>query len=144
MAGDKNKDDSCQHARGPTVKNLRLSKVLLELLPIMTPLSTSTGLFTQEDDVLVIRAYECFPVASWSGIRKLFPNRKKHAVKNRYNSYLKRGRNEAPFTVSQDLLYGCDVPTTEELLPQGPKRSKETMDRLISMHDQLPLDSSTH
>ncbi|KAN0115247.1 hypothetical protein V8E51_004791 [Hyaloscypha variabilis] len=110
-----------------TKKNYRPSNQVLESLQLSTHVSTSEGLWTQEDDVRLIRAYECFNSASWVDIVKLFPNRHKHSVKTRYRDHLKRQTGDLAISVPPELMFGCIPPTKQSSNAQNAIRSEDTM-----------------
>jgi hypothetical protein len=110
-----------------TKKNYRPSNQVLESLQLSTHVSTNEGLWTQEDDVRLIRAYECFNSASWVDIVKLFPNRHKHSVKTRYRDHLERQTGDLAISVPPELMFGCIPPTKQSSNAQNAIRSEDTM-----------------
>jgi len=117
-------------------KSHRPSNFILESMQISSDVSKSTGRWTQEDDVRLIRAYECFNSASWTDVGKLFPKRNKDVVKNRYSDQLKWQAGQRAISVAPELMYGCIPPTKHVSEIQSFARSEETVtpDLLISGH----------
>lgn len=112
---------------GGSKKSHRPSNFILESMQISSEVSESTGRWTQEDDVRLIRAYECFNSASWTDVGKLFPKRNKDVFTNRYSDHLKRETGQTVISVAPELMYGCVPPTKNVSKIQYFVHSEETM-----------------
>lgn len=64
----------------------------------------SRKMFSIQEDALLINCVSLFGENNWKSIIKYFPNRCTRQIRERYNSYLKPGILDTPWTHEEDLL----------------------------------------
>jgi hypothetical protein len=101
-----------ENTGNPRVKpklSYRPSKETIETLQITTETSTSVGIMTEEDNFRLIRAKECFKLATWNEIQvTLFPKRTLNAIRVYYGKHLKSVDDVRSISVPKTRLFGCD------------------------------------
>jgi hypothetical protein len=101
-----------ENTGNPLVKpklSYRPSKEIIETLQITTEKSTCVGIWTEEDNVRLIRAKECFKLATWNEIQvTLFPKRTPTAIRAYYREHLKSVDDGRSISVPKTRLFGCD------------------------------------